>query len=953
MKLLKCLLLSISIGGAYSTYAQSTEPQLIANDQQQFINTLINSKKSTPPSIKIGTNESFSFKLNVKKQTNQSLTLIGTVNGQKLSSFSFSKTNDNLKGTIILYKAKKAYTLYSETDDRVFIKETDIDKVLCVDFEKVNTEKKQKEVIHSKSSKTSLRLESLPGAPGIIYLDFDGELVQNSNWAGGATINAQSPNFSDEKITEIWKIMAEDFRPFNLNITTRRDLFDAAPKNRRMMCIFTPTNDAAPDAGGVAFLNSFSSNIDDDPCWIYNLSTRAAGETGSHEVGHTLGLSHDGQNSTEYYEGHGQWSPIMGWSADRPIGQWSAGEYTDATSKQDDIAIISNNRNGVGIQNDDHGNNINSATPITVTPSGVVNASQNFGLISTRNDKDLFSFAVETGNVSLNFDPDPDYPNLNIKARILNELGQEIFVSDPSGLNASINQNLSEGIYYIEIDGVGEGTVNNGYSDYASLGNYTISGNYTPGDDKNPPLSDFEAIRNCFVIDFKNKSTNKINSYQWDFGDGNTSTEENPSHTYSKKGNYTVFLKTINDSGENTKTKTDFIIIDFPEQPIVSNQNVCSGESVTIAPKGNSDYKWYTTISGGTSIASGKTYQTPALTNNQTYYIEGVLNGCSTSTRTKIEINVMPNPDQPIATDQTICKGESITLSASGNSEYKWYETSTGGTSIFSGATFKTPVLDATKTYYIEGVVGNCTTKTRTEVKAIVLQSPEQPKVSNQNSCVGESVTIVASGSSNYRWYNTSSGGTSFFSGKSYKTPALDATKTYYVEGRIGDCVTTPRTEVKIIVSEQPEQPIINIDQNKNLNTTPKFANYQWYYNEEIVTNANQAEFSPTKVGEYSVEIFNEAGCSKTSKTFSVDQSLLNFGKEKKIFKYYPNPVNSDELLHIDGITIEEYSITIVNTQGQIVIESTPSSLIDTSILSKGLYILLIDNKPIGKLVKD
>lgn len=53
-------------------------------------------------------------------------------------------------------------------------------------------------------------------------------------------------------------------------------------------------------------------------------------EAVSHEVGHTLGLSHDGQKAggtvlkgTAYYEGQGNYAPVMGASYNKPVTQWS------------------------------------------------------------------------------------------------------------------------------------------------------------------------------------------------------------------------------------------------------------------------------------------------------------------------------------------------------------------------------------------------------------------------------------------------------------------------------------------------------------------------------------------------------------------------------------------------------------------------------------------------------
>ncbi len=946
----KYLLLFIVLINAYNTYGQSDKPYLISNNQQSFIKNLTNPKKSKNQVLKISKDQSLSLTLHVKEDTDQNLVLIGSINNDQLSTFSLSEIKGELEGSIVIPKTKEAYSLYSASDGKVYIQEADINTILCVDFEQVPIIKTKKSA-QSPSIKMGVIpvLESLPGATGTVYLDFDGELVSNTSWLSGRTIDAQPANFSDQEIIEIWKIMAEDFRPFNLNVTTRRDLFDAAPRNRRMMCIFTPTKDAAPTAGGVAYVNSFSGS--NNPCWVYNLrNTRQAGETGSHEVGHTLGLRHDGKGSSTYYRGHGQWSPIMGWSASRPIGHWSAGEYDGATSSQDDIAIIANSRNGVGFQNDDHGNTINEATSIKASPTGVVSSSQNFGLITTRDDKDVFTFVIETGNVSFSFEPDPDYPNLNIQARILNELGQEVIVSDPAGLSASISQNLTEGIYFIEIDGVGEGNVNNGYSDYSSIGNYSISGNYILGDDKNPPLSEFEAIQNCTEVQFTSTSTNRINSYLWDFGDGQTSTQQNPSHTYTTEGEFTVSLTTTNDSGNNTKEKTNFIIIKTPNQPTTADQNICSGESVTITASGNSDFKWYETSTGGTSIASGAAYNTPRLTSNTSYYIEGVIGGCTTNTRTKVNVIVSESPDQPVATEQKICGGESTTITVSGNSEYKWYETPTGGTSIASGDNYTTPALSSSQTYYIEGIIGDCITTTRTKVNVIVTEQLEQPVASDQNICIGESTTITVSGNSDYNWYDSPTGGALITTGSTYETSILNTSKSYYIEGILNKCSTGIRTEVKVIVSENPEIPVITAKQNLSIN--PDFAAYQWYYNDEQIEDANKAYYLPLEQGEYQIEVFNENGCSAISEKFAVDQSILNLIKDNKTYTYYPNPITDNDLLIIEGFTIEDYDLRIVDLQGKILFKSSPTSQLDLSKLSNGLYIILVNNKSIGKFIK-
>ncbi|WP_160114698.1 PKD domain-containing protein [Aquimarina sp. AU474] len=794
-KLVNCILLLTMILHGFGLFAQDGKQTLISNDKDTFINSIINQKSDQPTKVQISKNEILNLKLNVKKQNNDNLTLIGIVNDKKLSTFTLTEENGKLSGNIVLQNPKRAYKIVSDTSGKVFIEETDIHDVLCVDFEKTEGNIKERATNNTNAStKMVVVLESLPGAEGIIYLDFDGEVVSGTSWLGGDTIDAQAPNFTDQDITRIWKIMAEDFRPFNLNVTTRRDLFDAAPQNRRMMCIFTTTTDAQPDSGGVAYIRSFSSNSSDNPCWVYNVrSVRAAGETGSHEVGHTLGLSHDSQGDTEYYAGHGTWSPIMGWSVNKQIGQWSIGEFENANQTQDDIAVMADNRNGVGFRTDDHADILTDATPIKADADGNVSTDQNFGFIGKREDKDIFSFVVESGDVSFNFEPDPDYPNLNIQARILDPLGEEVILSDPSGLSAAISTTLSGGTYFIEIDGVGEGNPITGYSDYSSLGNYTISGKYIPGNNNQPPIANFEATQNgCTQIVFKSTSINKVNSYLWNFGDGTTSTEQNPTHDYASGGTYTVSLTATNDVGQNTNEKSNFIVISVPNQP--------TGDDISI------------------------------------------------------------------------CPGESATLTIAGNSDFTWYSEPTGGIVLSIGSEYKTPSLDATQTYYVSGYIDDCTTETRTEIQAIVVPTPDQPT--------------------------------------------------------------------------------ITVNESQRLSIPAEFSNYQWFLNGEILGEGNQSEYLPQEIGEYTVEVFNETGCSTISAAFTVDRSQLNLSLDSRAFTFYPNPLKDSNLLTIDGVTINDFDLRIVDTLGQIVYQSTPNRELNLSDLSPGLYILLINNKSIGKFVK-
>lgn len=82
------------------------------------------------------------------------------------------------------------------------------------------------------------------------------------------------------------------------------------------------------------------------------------------------------------------------------------------------------------------------------------------------------------------------------------------------------------------------------------------------------PTADFTASVETgsapLSVTFTDQSQNSPDEWYWDFGDGSNSTEQNPTHTYTEKGEYTVSLTVSNDYGEDTLEKENFIIVSDP-----------------------------------------------------------------------------------------------------------------------------------------------------------------------------------------------------------------------------------------------------------------------------------------------------------------------------------------------------------------------------------------------------
>ena len=333
-------------------------------------------------------------------------------------------------------------------------------------------------------------LNSYSQARATIFLDFDGHTVQGTSWNWSSGSIACSPSgLSSTRINEVFNRVAEDFRPFNINVTTDSARFLAAPLNQRMRAIITTSSSwYGSNAGGVAFVSSFTWG-DDHPCFVFsallNYSVKKISEAVSHEVGHTLGLYHQSlyDNSckklTDYNPGQGTgeigWAPIMGSGYSRNFTLWSIGPGPfDCNSIQSDLDIITSAENGFGFRSDDHADTFDNATPAILSN----NQFQMNGVISRNTDQDLIRFSMPSrAQFKLAGNPYSvgEYnsgSNLDLQISLYDGSRNLLNIYNPATLlNSVADTILNPGIYFMKVEG--KGNVN--APAYASLGSYSLN----------------------------------------------------------------------------------------------------------------------------------------------------------------------------------------------------------------------------------------------------------------------------------------------------------------------------------------------------------------------------------------------------------------------------------------------------------------------------------------------
>ncbi len=448
--------------------------------------------------------------------------------------------------------------------------------------------------------------------------------------------------------------------------------------------------------------------------------------------------------------------------------------------------------------------NINSGGVYTVT---VTNAS---GCTSSASSTVTYDSTITISLANVTFCQgdsavlDAGYPGMNYlwtpggqttQTITVNSTGTYgVTVIDPTGCNGSISVNaianplpvaifnnatICEGDPMSFVDGssLSSGSINqwswnfgdgntsliqNPVHNYGSAGSYSVSLSVTSaaGCSSNVtntvavnslPTADFTFANTCLgnsasFTDISSITSGNIVSYNWNFGDGNASTLQNPTHNYAAAGNYIVTLQ-VTSAGGCSNTISKSVTINPKPTASFSAPDACLGSAIIFANSssiatGSISSNWWDFNDTYTSTQNSPSHTFLASGTYAVRLIVASLIGCSDTIVQNVVVHALPAANAGV--DQSICSGNNAMLVATGNGSYMW---SPGG--MTSDTLNISP--SASTVYTLTVTDANGCTKTDA-VTVNVNSLPNAQAGNDQNLCSGNSITLNAAGGTNYSW---------------------------------------------------------------------------------------------------------------------------------------------------------------------------------------------------------
>ena len=511
---------------------------------------------------------------------------------------------------------------------------------------------------------------------------------------------------------------------------------------------------------------------------------------------------------------------------------------------------------------------------------GIINGATNqvyyaksSGIYTLKANNSSGCLSAASSGVSITVNPSPGIPTItntgtnNVCAGSSVNLYSSLANSYQWKLNGSAIPNATSQSYIVNNSGNYTVSVSNSYGCTSSSSTSTI----TLINKTTPTVSASGNTTFCSGGSTQ-LNTSGYASYQWYLNGALIPGATSSSFIANNQGSYTVIGTTNEGCPSNTSSPLTVTVYNNPTTPVLTTNGpptICSGNGVTLnANTSATYYQWYyngspvysTSVSNYTALYPG-TYS--VVTTNSS--------NCVSQTSNTIVINA-GNTTIPTINNNgktSVCKGDSILLTASAGSSYQW---------LFNGGVINNAsnqsIYASSNGYYSVSVTNQSgCVATSSSIPLSVLSLPTASiSYTNTVICPGGNIVLnaVASNPLSEQWYFNGTPVSS--NANNAYTASNPGTYTLVVTDQ-NSCKSVPSNAVVLSQGNTPSTPTITANSNPTicpgtnviLSTNNSYSAYQWSVNGNAINGATNYNYQATTAGNYSVVVTNSSGCNSVA----------------------------------------------------------------------------------------
>ncbi|MFM1998054.1 MAG: hypothetical protein RL204_1, partial [Bacteroidota bacterium] len=372
-------------------------------------------------------------------------------------------------------------------------------------------------------------------------------------------------------------------------------------------------------------------------------------------------------------------------------------------------------------------------------------------------------------------------------------------------------------------------------------------------------------------------------------------------------------------------------VFEVPTAPVIASDDIafCPSETTIIYSVDNSEVLWSNGVTASSIEVGDEAIYTAIAVSTE---------GCESTVSNEVNIYVYDAAVYPevVIGEYDIC-GDAVDIVVTNTIYLYWYNSNMQQISVDDGD-FTTLFGNTDLTYYVQAVSDyNCLSEL-VEINIDFAELPAAPMIDVvlTDLCEGQSTVVSSANGSEVLWST----------GEFASSIIVDETIQITATINDGVCESNPSIPVNIVVHPNPEVPTITIN-GPELIATAGWQEYQWFYYNDP-TGPDTQTWEPSNVGEYTVQVTNEHGCSAMSAPIFWNYISVE-ELENNDISLYPNPTSG-----VLNITSEKLisTITIYDATGRkIMTEQTfgYSETLDLTGLIEGVYLVAVE-VPEGKI---